>query len=108
MNIGTRLILSAALAVGSTIGAAALGQQAVRDAQAEIAQAPAPTSTGTITTTITAAATATSTDIAAREAGVRSELLAAAEAGEISWAAAERVGEDLAGYIRGDRSADTI
>ena len=108
MNIGTRLILSAALAVGSTIGAAALGQQAVRDAQAEIAQAPAPASTGTITTTTIAAATATSTDIAAREAGVRSELLAAAEAGEISWAAAERVVEDLAGYIRGDRSADTI
>jgi hypothetical protein len=107
MNIGTRLILSAALAVGSTIGAAALGQQAVRDAQAEIAQAPAPTTT-TSTTTTSAAAAATGTDIAAREAGVRSELLAAAEAGEISWAAAERVGEDLAGYIRGDRSAGTI
>jgi hypothetical protein len=100
MNIGTRLILSAALAVGSTIGAAALGQQAVRDAQAEIAQAPAPTTT-TSTTTTSAAAAATGTDI-------RSELLAAAEAGEISWAAAERVGEDLAGYIRGDRSAGTI
>ncbi|HJA37873.1 MAG TPA: hypothetical protein H9793_02645 [Candidatus Brevibacterium intestinigallinarum] len=99
MNIGTRLILSAALAVGSTIGAAALGQTAVRDAQAEIAQAP----TGSTTLTTTTAA-----DVAEREAGVRSELLAAAEAGEISWAAAERVGEDLAGYIRGDRSAGVI
>ena len=99
MNIGTRLILSAALAVGSTIGAAALGQTAVRDAQAEIAQAP----TGSTTLTTTTAA-----DVAEREAGVRSELLAAAEAGEISWAAAERMGEDLAGYIRGDRSAGVI
>lgn len=103
MNIGTRLILSAALAVGSTIGAAALGQTAVRDAQAEIAQAPTGSTTGLTTLTTTTAA-----DVAEREAGVRSELLAAAEAGEISWAAAERVGEDLAGYIRGDRSAGVI
>ena len=39
MNIGTRLLLSAALAVGSTVGAAALGQTVVRDTQAEVGAA---------------------------------------------------------------------
>lgn len=115
MNIGTRLLLSAALAVGSTIGAAALGQTVVRDAQAEITSAPAGAS-GTGVDAATAAqreATAQQTfaqqkTVAEREAAVRGELLAAAEAGQISWAAAERVGNDLGSYIRGDRRASTI
>ncbi|GAA4514189.1 hypothetical protein [Brevibacterium yomogidense] len=148
MNIGTRLILSAALAVGSTIGAAALGQTSLRDSPADVAP---PTAEGDRATPDARAATAGTTDefgsypgltdaerlhtatagaadttiahaasadaaaidaapldAGARADGVRAELLSAAEAGEISWAAAERVSEDLGAYIRGERRADVV
>lgn len=147
MNIGTRLILSAALAVGSTIGAAALGQTALRDSPAEVAppatgddrstdgdRSSADAATTTIATVSAGAAfgdypgladaerihtaaegaldakttAAEPPDAGARVDGVRAELLAAAEAGEISWAAAERVSEDIGTYIRGERRADVI
>lgn len=148
MNIGTRLILSAALAVGSTIGAAALGQTALRDSPAEVAppatgddrSADGDRSTADVTTTDATTTASTRTafgdypgladaerihttaegtlaaestaaeplDAGARVEGVRAELLAAAEAGEISWAAAERVSEDIGTYIRGERRADVI
>lgn len=143
MNIGTRLILSAALAVGSTIGAAALGQTSLRDSPADVAPPTAEgdratpdartstagttdafgsypgltdaerlhtTTAGAVDATVTDAESLDtgSLDAGARADGVRAELLAAAEAGEISWAAAERVSEDLGTYIRGERRADVV
>lgn len=121
MNIGTRLLLSAALAVGSTVGAAALGQNVVRDVQAEVGpSAPqsipaAPQSDGddgkgagsglAVGAGVSAESEA---DPDERVAGVRAELASAAAAGEISWDAAERVSDELGGYIRGDVSVADI
>ena len=147
MNIGARLLLSAALAVGSTVGAAALGQNAVRDAQAEVGPSAPPSipasatprtggggglgdGTGSGGAADADRGLAKSADSGAaggpdadaesdaegeadvdpddRVAGVRAELAAAAAAGEISWDAAERVSDELGGYIRGDVSVADI
>ena len=136
MNIGTRLLLSAALAVGSTVGAAALGQNVVRDDQADVGPS-APQSipasaalqaggdgagsgaadgaaTGTAGGAGSGAADSAEADAESdadpddRAAGVRAELASAAAAGEISWDAAERVSDELGGYIRGDVSVADI
>lgn len=142
MNIGTRLLLSAALAVGSTVGAAALGQNVVRDDQADVGPS-APQSipasaalqaggdggdggpgadsgdaggaaTGTADGAGSGAADSAEADAESdadpddRAAGVRAELASAAAAGEISWDAAERVSDELGGYIRGDVSVADI
>ncbi|MGO1397601.1 MAG: hypothetical protein ACTHVY_10080 [Brevibacterium yomogidense] len=107
MNIGTRLLLSAALAVGSTVGAAALGQTVVRDTQAEVGAA-APQSIATEGAGTDGEADAEADEREDRVAGVRAELTAAAAAGEISWDAAERVSDELGGYIRGDVSVADI
>ncbi|SMY12694.1 hypothetical protein [Brevibacterium jeotgali] len=148
MNIGTRLLLSAALAVGSTVGAAALGQNAVRDAHAEVgpsappsipasaapptgadggggelgdgagrsaadgaeadaeseAEREADTDTDASADVDADADAGADVDADDRVAGVRAELAAAAAAGEISWDAAERVSDELGGYIRGEVS----
>lgn len=139
MNIGTRLLLSAALAVGSTVGAAALGQNVVRDDQADVGPSapqsipasaalqaggdggPGPGSgdaggaaTGTADGAGSGAADSAEADAESdadpddRAAGVRAELASAAAAGEISWDAAERVSDELGGYIRGDVSVADI
>ncbi|HLR44681.1 MAG TPA: hypothetical protein VK065_05780 [Brevibacterium sp.] len=120
MNIGTRLLLSAALAVGSTVGAAALGQNVARDAQAELGQAapcaiPAPAAPQDDAAADCGDAgegagerADVEADADVRADGVRAELAAAAAAGEISWDAAERVSDELGGYIRGDRVLDDI
>lgn len=113
MNIGTRVLLSAALAVGSTVGAAALGQNVVRDAQAEVGPCAPPSIPASATPKtggnggagVGANADADAradVDADDRVAGVRAELATAAEAGEISWDAAERVSDELGGYIRGE------
>ena len=115
MNIGTRLLLSAALAVGSTVGAAALGQNIVRDLQAEVGPA-APQALPTAVAEPAGAGARAGTDADARAgtdaddraAAVRAELAAAAAAGEISWDAAERVSDELGGYIRGETSVADI
>ncbi len=107
MNIGTRLLLSAALAVGSTVGAAALGQNTVRDIQAEVGPA-APQALPTAVAEPAGAGARAGTDADDRAAAVRAELAAAAAAGEISWDAAERVSDELGGYIRGETSVADI
>lgn len=124
MNIGTRLLLSAALAVGSTVGAAALGQNVVRDDQADVgpsAPQSIPASAalqaggdggdggpGADSGDADSAEADAESDTDDRAAGVRAELASAAAAGEISWDAAERVSDELGGYIRGDVSVADI
>ncbi|GAA2104760.1 MULTISPECIES: hypothetical protein [Brevibacterium] len=99
MNIGTRLLISAALAVGSTVGAAALGTTLQRDGAAGLAAE---------SSAVQSAAELDEDSPTARADGVRAELLAAAAAGDISWEAAHRVSDDLGSYILGERDAAAI
>lgn len=110
MNIGTRLLISAALAVGSTIGAAALGNSLQRDGSAELAAESAAVAGAESggPSALPEAGDGDDSTARTRAEGVRAELMAAAASGEISWDAAQRVSDDLGSYIRGERSAALI